>query len=64
LLTIVALPMCKALRNTATAFVVNLAVVELLFCVFILPLSGAQYAYLMLYGKANADLGFVRRGLS
>ena len=46
LLTIVALPMSKTLRTTATAFVVNLALVELMFCVFVLPLSGAQYAYL------------------
>lgn len=46
LLTIIALPMSKKLRTTATAFVVNLAVVELLFCVFILPMSGAQYLYL------------------
>lgn len=46
LLTIIALPMTKNLRTTATAFVVNLAVVELMFCVFILPMSGAQYLYL------------------
>ncbi|KAG0723104.1 G-protein coupled receptor moody [Chionoecetes opilio] len=46
LLTIIALPMTKTLRTTATAFVVNLAVVELLFCLFILPMSGAQYLYL------------------
>ncbi|XP_063862971.1 G-protein coupled receptor moody-like isoform X1 [Scylla paramamosain] len=46
LLTIIALPMAKNLRTTATAFVVNLAVVELLFCVLILPMSGAQYLYL------------------
>ncbi|XP_063591076.1 G-protein coupled receptor moody-like isoform X3 [Penaeus indicus] len=46
LLTIIALPMSKKLRTTATAFVVNLAVVELLFCVFILPMSGAQYLVL------------------
>ncbi|XP_069185088.1 protein trapped in endoderm-1 isoform X4 [Procambarus clarkii] len=46
LLTIIALPLSKKLRTTATAFVVNLAVVELLFCVFILPMSGAQYLYL------------------
>lgn len=38
--------MSKKLRTTATAFVVNLAVVELLFCVFILPMSGAQYLVL------------------
>ncbi|MPC91638.1 hypothetical protein E2C01_086689 [Portunus trituberculatus] len=38
--------MAKNLRTTATAFVVNLAVVELLFCVLILPMSGAQYLYL------------------
>ncbi|XP_076047105.1 protein trapped in endoderm-1-like isoform X2 [Oratosquilla oratoria] len=52
LLTIVALPMDKKLRTTATAFVVNLAVAELLFCVFILPMSGAQYAYLQQNGQA------------
>uniref|UniRef100_A0A6A7G2W7 G-protein coupled receptor moody-like n=2 Tax=Hirondellea gigas TaxID=1518452 RepID=A0A6A7G2W7_9CRUS len=52
LLTIIALPMCRNLRTTATAFVVNLAVVELMFCVFVLPLSGAQYAYLMLYNQS------------
>ncbi|KAK7028037.1 hypothetical protein SK128_006392 [Halocaridina rubra] len=46
LLTIIALPMTKKMRTTATAFVVNLAVVELLFCVLILPMSGAQYVYL------------------
>ncbi|KAF2356408.1 G protein-coupled receptor rhodopsin-like [Trinorchestia longiramus] len=52
LLTIIALPMSRSLRTTATAFVVNLAVVELMFCVFVLPLSGAQYTYLMLYNTS------------
>ncbi|XP_071547256.1 protein trapped in endoderm-1-like isoform X2 [Panulirus ornatus] len=52
LLTIIALPMSKKLRTTATAFVVNLAVVELLFCVFILPMSGAQYLFLQQRGKS------------
>ncbi|XP_047737840.1 G-protein coupled receptor moody isoform X2 [Hyalella azteca] len=52
LLTIVALPMSRSLRTTATAFVVNLAVVELLFCVSVLPLSGAQYSYLMLFNTS------------
>ncbi|XP_066941758.1 protein trapped in endoderm-1-like isoform X2 [Macrobrachium rosenbergii] len=46
LLTIIALPMSKKLRTTATAFVVNLAVVELLFCALILPMSGLQYMHL------------------
>ncbi|ROT80102.1 moody, isoform C [Penaeus vannamei] len=52
LLTIIALPMSKKLRTTATAFVVNLAVVELLFCVFILPMSGAQYLFLQHTGDS------------
>lgn len=52
LLTVVALPMTKKLRTTATAFVVNLAVVEMLFCVFILPMSGAQYLFLQQNNKS------------
>lgn len=44
--------MYRKLRTTATAFVINLAVVELLFCLFILPMSGAQYAYLQYYDEA------------
>ncbi|KAK8746031.1 hypothetical protein OTU49_017229 [Cherax quadricarinatus] len=52
LLTIIALPMSKKLRTSATAFVVNLAVVELLFCVFILPMSGAQYLYLQQHSES------------
>ncbi|XP_042217812.1 G-protein coupled receptor moody-like isoform X2 [Homarus americanus] len=52
LLTIIALPMCKKLRTTATAFIVNLAVVELLFCLLILPMAGAQYLYLQQYDDA------------
>ncbi|KAK7083247.1 hypothetical protein SK128_018705 [Halocaridina rubra] len=42
LLTILALPYSNRLRNAATWFVVNLAVVEGLFCVTILPISGAH----------------------
>ncbi|CAL4082020.1 unnamed protein product, partial [Meganyctiphanes norvegica] len=50
LLTIIALPLKPRLRTTATAFVVNLAVAELLFCVFILPMAGADYAHLQYTG--------------
>ncbi|XP_066986729.1 protein trapped in endoderm-1-like isoform X2 [Macrobrachium rosenbergii] len=42
LLTILALPYSTRLRNAATWFVVNLAVVEGLFCVTILPMSAAH----------------------
>ncbi|CAL4102205.1 unnamed protein product [Meganyctiphanes norvegica] len=53
ILTIVALPMCKKLRTgaaaSATLYVINLAVAELMFCLFILPMTGAQYIYLLLY---------------
>ncbi|XP_064112851.1 protein trapped in endoderm-1-like isoform X2 [Macrobrachium nipponense] len=42
LLTILALPYSKRLKNAATCFVVNLAVVEGLFCVTILPMSAAH----------------------
>ncbi|XP_066986760.1 protein trapped in endoderm-1-like [Macrobrachium rosenbergii] len=42
LLTILALPHSKRLKNAATCFVVNLAVVEGLFCVTILPMSAAH----------------------
>ncbi|CAL4059648.1 unnamed protein product [Meganyctiphanes norvegica] len=46
LLTIIALPMNRRLRNSGTALVVNLAVAELLFCTIVLPLSGVQLLYL------------------
>ncbi|CAL4130368.1 unnamed protein product, partial [Meganyctiphanes norvegica] len=52
LLTIVALPQIKKLRTSSTAFVMNLAFAELLFCLFILPVSGIQYIYLQ-YSDGN-----------
>ncbi|XP_076066383.1 protein trapped in endoderm-1-like [Oratosquilla oratoria] len=45
-LTILALPFARSLRNAATAFVVNLAVSEMLFCATILPASAAHLLYL------------------
>ena len=52
-MTIVALLMCRKLRKRSTTmFVVNLAMVEMLFCIFILPMSGAQYAYLQYSGDS------------
>ncbi|XP_068220543.1 protein trapped in endoderm-1-like isoform X2 [Palaemon carinicauda] len=51
LLTILALPYSTRLRNAATWFVVNLAVVEGLFCVTILPMSAAHLFSLYIRGE-------------
>ena len=42
LLTILALPHARKLRTSATWFVVNLAVIEMMFCVTILPMSAGH----------------------
>ncbi|CAL4099956.1 unnamed protein product, partial [Meganyctiphanes norvegica] len=55
LLTILALRLQPKLRTTITAFVLNLAVVELLFCTIILPVSGAQYIWLCLHNESLLD---------
>ena len=46
-ISIVALVMCKHIRNATTAFIVNLCLSDLLFCCFCMPLS----AQLFLTGK-------------
>ncbi|RXG73364.1 G-protein coupled receptor moody [Armadillidium vulgare] len=57
LLTIVALPHVKKLRNAATWFIVNLAVIEMCFCVTVLPMSAAQMLHLQATNERLFDAG-------